>query len=164
MDSIPPFDPKTVDEELLKMLDYLKVFENNGQLIQHPLLDYIDQANTNFKGLNELNKNPNLMVLWHRLKYVERYEPEWKYKNAFINQERIKCILFQYNPWFRSRLGHEAWWYINYANPNSYYIMTWEDHFDPRLWYKPGEKIRQGSGVTGITLSDPKGESSSATC
>ena len=156
MDSIPPFEPKSVDDDLIKMLDYLKVFENNGQLINHPILDYIEQANTNFKGLNELNKNPNLMVLWHRLKYVEKYEPEWKYKNAFINQERIKCILFQYNPWFRSRLGHEAWWYINYANPNSYYIMTWEDHFDPRYWYKPGEKIRSGQSIP-----DTKGESSS---
>ena len=52
MDSIPPFEPESVDDDLIKMLDYLKVFENNGQLINHPILDYIDQANTNFKGLS----------------------------------------------------------------------------------------------------------------
>ena len=142
MDPIPPFDPKTADENLIKQLDYLKAFDNDGKPIEHPLLDHIAQCNTNFKGLNEMNGNPNLMLMWHRLKFIEKYEPEWKYKNAYINQERINLILFQYNPWYRSRKLHEAWWYVNYANPNSYYILSWEDHIDPRYWYRPGEKIR----------------------
>jgi len=148
MDEIPPFDPDSVDDRLIQMLDYLKVF-NNKEIIQHPLFDYIEENMKSFKGLNELGKNPNLMILWYRSKFVEKYEPDWKYKNAFINQERIKCILFQYNPWFRSRMGHEAWWYANYANPNSYYILTWEEHFDPRKWYRPGERIRHPNNSEG---------------
>jgi len=157
MDAIPEFNPATVDDELLKQLEYLKTFNNDGNPIQHPVLDYVDQGNTNFKGLNELNKNPNLMIMWHRLKYVERYEPEWKYKNAYINMERINVILFQINPWYRSRKLHEAWWYVNYANPNSYYILQWEDHADPRQWYKPGEHIRGniGGGGTAPLRNDP---------
>jgi hypothetical protein len=164
MDSVPKFDPKSVDEDLIKQLDYLKVFDNGGVRIEHPLLDHIEKCNTNFKGLNEMNNNPNLMLMWHRLtEFVEKYEPEWKYKNAYINQERINLILFQYNPWFRSRKLHEAWWYVNYANPNSYYILSWEDHADPRYWYKPGEKIRGEVKTVRIPDTNKERKSTSST-
>ncbi len=169
-EEIPEFKPESIDEELIRQLDYLRTFDNNGQMICHPLLDHIDQCNTNFEGLNEMNNNPNLMVMWHRLKYIERFEPEWKYKNAYINQERINLILFQYNPWYRSRKLHEAWWYVNYANPNSYYILSWEDHADPRQWYRPGEKIRgpirtiQFTNPNAVAHVDPEGAGTPTPC
>jgi len=139
----------TIQDVLLSQLEYLKLYD--GPEIQHPILDLLDRSRTDFKAYQVVSKDPNLLILWNRMHFVKDFEPDWKYKNAYINMERIKCILFYENPWFRSRMGQEMWWYVNYADPNSYYVMKYEDFYDPRKWYKAGEPRRPEHG------GDPKG-------
>jgi len=153
---------------LIQNLDYLKVF--NTPLIQHPLLTLSDQADHDFEHFSKVMVDPNYLILWKRMKLIEKFEPNWKYKNAYINMERIKCILFQINPWFRSRMGHEMWWYANYSNPDSYYVLGWEDHYGPKHWYKPGEpmpvrenpKPEESTPTKKVSKSNPKGRRRSA--
>jgi len=129
------------ERQLAEIEMWLSPFEVGG-LIDHPLLRLLNESTTDFEKFKKVSKDQNLLIVWQHLKHVEKFEPESKYKNAYINMERLKCILFQTNPWFRSRIGHEMWWYANYVNPDSYYILRWEDHYDPRKWYKPGEPRR----------------------
>ncbi|MFA5137067.1 MAG: hypothetical protein WC489_06820 [Patescibacteria group bacterium] len=134
----------TIEDILVSQLEYLKIFD--GPPVEHPILDLLADATTNYKSYEIVSKDPNLLILWHHMEWVKTFEPEWKYKNAYINQERIKCILFHENPWFRSRMGNEMWWYVNYQNQDSYYVLTWEDFYDPRKWYNPGEPRRPEHG------------------
>jgi len=137
-------EPKTLDERidedniLIKQLDFLQAFDFGGKRFEHPLLDLLDKSDLDFKSFKQVSVDPNLLILRARMGIVEQFEPEWKYKNAYINMERLNCVLFQVNPWYRSRKGHEMWWYANYVNPDSYYILSWENHYDPRIWNKPG--------------------------
>jgi len=137
------YEDYTVDKDLCSQLDFLKLFDNGGKLYEHPLLNLLQDARTDWKKHQQVSKDPNLLVVWMWADMIERFEPEWKYKNAFINWARLNCILFQENPYWRSRLGHLMWWAVNYANPDSYYILKWEYHNDPRAWYKPGEPRRR---------------------
>ncbi len=132
-----------VDRGLCDQLSFLKVFQNNGELYQHPILQLLEDSQVDFNKHKQVAVDPNLLVMWKWMQTVEIFEPEWKYKNAFINWARLNCILFQENPYWRSRLGHLLWWAVNYANPDSYYILKWEGHHDPRAWYNPGEPRRK---------------------
>lgn len=148
------YDDYKVDKDLCTQLEFLKLFDNGGQPYEHPLINLLNDAQADWKKHQQVCKDPNLLVVWKWMQCVENFEPEWKYKNAFINWARLNCILFQENPYWRSRLGHLLWWAVNYANQDSYYILKWEYHNDPRAWYKPGEPRRredipadlQGSG------------------
>jgi hypothetical protein len=137
------YEDYKVDKNLCDQLNFLKVFDNGGKRYEHPLLNIMDTACLDWNAHQQVCKDPNMLIIWHWMKHVETYEPEWKYKNAFINWARLNTILFQENPYWRSRLGHLMWWAVNYANPDSYYILKWEYHNDPRAWYKPGEPRRR---------------------
>lgn len=134
----------TMEDVLMSQLEYLKIYD--GPPIKHPILDLLDKSCTDYEAFEQVSQDPNLLILYQRLVHLNKFEPEWKYKNAYINQERIKCILFYENPWFRSRMGNEMWWYVNYANPDAYYVMKWEEFYDPRKFYKPGEPRRPEHG------------------
>lgn len=137
------YDDYVIDEGLMPQLDFLKVFDNGGKRYEHPLLSLLDKAAFEWGAHQEVVKDPNQLILWNWMNMCKTFEPEWKYKNAFINWARLNCILFQENPYWRSRLGHLLWWAVNYANPDSYYILKWEGHYDPRAWYNPGEPRRK---------------------
>jgi hypothetical protein len=137
------YDDFVIDKDLVTQLDFLKVFDNGGVRYEHPLLDLLGEAQLDWNKHQKVCKDPNMMVLWKWMQHVEMFEPEHKYKNAFINWARLNCILFQGNPYWRSRLGHLLMWAVNYANPDSYYILKWEYLYDPRAWYKPGEPRRK---------------------
>jgi len=137
------YEDYQIDKGLCNQLEFLKVFDNGGKRYEHPLLDLLLKATLDWEAHKEVAKDPNQLILWHWTRQIEAFEPEWKYKNAFINWARLNCILFQENPYWRSRMGHLLWWPVNYANQDSYYILKWEYHNDPRAWYKPGEPRRK---------------------
>jgi hypothetical protein len=132
-------------QDLFAELEWLQAFNDENfsmKLVDHPLLQMLETSSQSRDNLTHAMQDPNLMILFLRLKFLEEFEPDWKYKNAYINMERLSLILFNRNPWWRSRKGHEMWWYANYVNPDSYFILKWEDLYDPRKWYKPGEPKR----------------------
>jgi hypothetical protein len=147
-------DMVTTDDELLAQLSWLQNFQDDNfscLLAEHPLFKFLDETPTDITKERAVMVDPNLKILHLRLKFIEEFEPDWKYKSAYINLERLNIILFQSNPYWRSRKGHEMWWYVNYANPDSYYILRWEDLYDPRKWYLPGEPRRpEHQGKTSI--------------
>ena len=137
------YEDYKVDKNLCTQLDFLTIFDNGGKRYEHPLLDLLEQSQVDWQKHQQVCKDPNMMVVWKWMQTIENFEPEWKYKNAFINWARLNTILFQENPYWRSRLGHLLWWGANYQNQDSYYILKWEYHNDPRAWYKPGEPRRK---------------------
>lgn len=64
------------------------------------------------------------------------------YNKAFINFLKICIVLFKQVPWWRSRMGWFLWFAACYANPDAYYPLTWESHFEPEEWYHAGEPPR----------------------
>jgi hypothetical protein len=120
--------------------------------IDADILHELDECHGNPKDFFEKIKDPNLIIFWRALDVVrneESFTPsntkDANYHNALINFLRINLVLFKALPWWRSRMGWFLWFAACYANPESYYQMVWEDHFDPRNWYHAGEKPRRVS-------------------
>ncbi len=137
MKPLPDFEPIPLLE---KQLEFLKVFEEME--IDAPILKDLEESHGNPDKLQEVMKDPNLYILWLKLKLWEEFEPESKYKKAFINLLKLDLVLFKYNPWWRSRRGHDMWWSATYQNPDSYYPLGWEMHYDPTQAYRVGEPPR----------------------
>jgi len=135
------------DPELNTPLSFLDIFAN--ATIEGDLLDRLDACHGDPESLSAEMRDPNVMVLWKALD-TARYDDfgvtddpfDDKYNKAFINMLKINIVLFKQIPWWRSRMGWFMWHCACYANPDAYYPLVWEDHFDPREWYHAGEKPR----------------------
>jgi len=152
-------EAQTIDDRIVGVLEdqlsFWSVFDIPK--IEHPLLDLLSRSESDKETFFKVSKDPNLMIQYIKMKMIEQWEPESKYKNAFINFARLNVILYDQNPWWRSRVGWNMWMDVTYANPDSYYPLRWEDLYDPRKWYKLGEIRRPEHG------GHPKGEGTPAT-
>jgi hypothetical protein len=141
----PPLPEFEVDEELVKQLGVMEYFA--GLNIESPLFDEMHKAihdnTTHPEEWAKVMKDPNLVILYRQLRYLELYEEESIFKKALINLKKLDIVLFRFNPWYRSRRGWDMWWFATHQNPDSYYPLGWEMHYDPRLWYRIGEPIRK---------------------
>ena len=132
--------PYEEDPELIKQLEFLKMFEEE---VKHPILDEIYEKRHTLEGLKELRaKDPNLMVLYNEILDAQELIPEDPYKKAFINILKLRLILYATNGWFRTKIGFDLWFIACASDPNAYFQLGWEDHFEPARHYRPGEKWR----------------------
>ena len=129
-----------IDKNLVDGIDFLKVLDIPK--IEHPLLEILENAERDKDTYLKVSKDSNLLIQFRKMTMIQNYEPDSKYKNAFINLARLNVLLFHLNPYWRSRVGWADWVAINCANPDSYWIYQWEDHYDPRKWYRLGEVRR----------------------
>jgi hypothetical protein len=137
--ALPDYEP---DPELKQQLGVFEYFANLN--IASPIFEQIQSAMDSGEGdqWTNLMKDPNLVILFLQLKYIQDFEPESVYKQALINLKKLDIVLFRFNPWYRSRRGWDMWWMATHQNPDSYYPLGWEMHYDPRIWYRVGEKPR----------------------
>lgn len=134
------YAPYETDPALLEQLKILDLFKDP---ITHPVLDRIHQLRHTQEGLAELNKeDPNLMVLYDEILDYQEYDDESPYKQAFVNILKLRLVLYATNGWFRTRIGFDLWTIACASDPNAYFQLAWEDHFEPRRFYRPGEKWR----------------------
>lgn len=147
------------DPELTKQIDFLNIFAD--AVIEGDLLDRLDNCHGNPEDLKAEMRDPNLIVMWKALDIARSGffpvsdDPEdEKYNKAFINFLKINIILFKQIPWWRSRVGWFMWFCACYANPDSYYPVAWEEHFDPREWYHAGEVPRVLPGQNREVVKD----------
>lgn len=137
----------TVDKELITPIEFMDIFAN--ATIEGDLLQRLDECHGDPEKLKEEMRDPNLMVVWKaydiaRSEYfpVSDDPDDQKYNKAFINFLKICIVLFKQVPWWRSRMGWFLWFAACYANPDAYYPLTWESHFEPEEWYHAGEPPR----------------------
>lgn len=152
---------QSINPDLKAQLDsVLSVFDlpEDHPIHKEPIFEVLEHAHETFENRKFAMQDPNTLALWEYLRLVRQWEEDGKYKNCFINFIKILIVLFNVNPWVRSRLGHFMWYCGCACNPDAYVPAKVEDLYDPRNWYKAGEPRRACHG--GIPEGQqPPGES-----
>lgn len=152
---VPPQNRLHVQEleDVIKpLLDLFSEFNATGEIIE-----VFDKAHGDFNALAEFNKDMNAVVLAQLIECASMDpEPNPLYKQAYINWLKLNLLLFTTVPYWRSRIGHMMWTFVCAADPNAYYPLVWEEHFDPTEWYIVGEpqRARDNSKVSSFSLPD----------
>jgi len=138
-------NPEDYDPILDQQLEWLKMFETAS--VDHPIFDKLHKAmiDGDKDALFEMYKDPNLLLMYQSIMWVDQFDKEEKYKKSFINLLKIILILYATNGYARSRIGWWIWCMVCGANPNSHYPLTWEGCMEPREWYDAGERQRKGT-------------------
>ena len=143
-------DYQTV-QELADPIKFIEMFANitvEGESAE--LIEKLDACHGDPEALKDMMKDPNTMVMWKAYDiarsgyFTPSDDPlDENYNKSFINFLKICIVLFKQVPWWRSRLGWFMWFCACYANPDAYYPLMYEDHFEPERWYHAGEVPRQ---------------------
>lgn len=123
--------------------------------VKGDILDLWSESRGDYQKMMELSKDLNATVICQWLDWCHR-DPDPRYKEAYLNWVKLNLLLFTAVPWWRSRFGHMIWFFVCAADQHAYFPLVWEAHFDPRQWYKVGERQRPADDnkVSAFSLPD----------
>lgn len=141
-----------LEQAITPLLEFFAEINVSGEI-----LDRYEESHGDFNALAEFSKDMNAIVLSQLIEDAHACDPEPNetYKKAYINWLKLNLLLFATVPYWRSRIGHMMWHFVCAADPNSYYPLVWEEHFDPRNWYRVGEPQRPADNSTVSAFSLP---------
>jgi hypothetical protein len=140
-----------LEDAIIPLLEFFENLSVDGEILKK-----YDEAHGDFNVLADFSKDLNAVVFSQLIEDAECFDPDPKYKQAYINWLKLNLLLFTSVPYWRSRIGHMAWHFVCAADPNAYYPLAWESHFNPKLWYIAGEPQRAADNhkVSSFSLPD----------
>ena len=142
---------KEIEDTIKPLLEFFGSIKADGEVIQ-----LFDESHHDYNKMMEMAEDLNAVVWAQLIEDAEMTEVvDDGYKQAYINWLKLNLLLFTTVPYWRSRLGHMMWHFVCAADPNAYYPLVWEDHFDPTEWYVAGEPQRPKDNTKVSTFSLP---------
>lgn len=131
-----------VDDEQIEQMEFIRHYAEME--IDHPIFHLISDSIGDREKWKDLMKDGNLMLLVREVNFFEQLDHDDSvYKRAMINMLKIRAIMYATNWYFRSRIGYDMWYFISMNDPESYYQLIWENHFEPSRWHKPGQRFKE---------------------
>lgn len=140
-----------LDKAIKPLMEFFESIEVEGDVLK-----MVEDAKEEFSKFADMSKDMNLTILASVIGITEKYGPDEKYKQAYLNWLKLNLLLFATVPYWRSRFGHMIWTFVCASDPAAYYPLAWEEHFDPKQWYLPGEpqRAKDNTKVSAFSLSD----------
>jgi hypothetical protein len=143
---------KELDEAIRPLLEFFKGIEVDGDIIK-----LFDESHHDYNKMMDMAQDLNAIVIAQLIEDAEMDGVvDDGYKQAYVNWLKMNLLLFTTVPYWRSRIGHMIWHFVCAANPDAYYPVVWEDHFDPTEWYVIGEPQRpkDNNKISAFSLPD----------
>jgi hypothetical protein len=127
-----------------------------------PALDKYATVYGNHQSYEEcmqISHDNNLMVLLESLSIAIQFsDMEDEYDRGFVNLIKVMVALYQGNPYTRDRIGWLMWSVGKHIYPKCYFPLTIDMYYDPRLWHRPGEYLKEPISVPSTVAFDGTGQ------
>ncbi|MFA6771288.1 MAG: hypothetical protein WCS74_01410 [Dehalococcoidales bacterium] len=121
----------------------------------NPVFEKYMNCSKSFFTWRDMLENPNGWIFYQSAAAAQGLDPDKsKYHMGFVNMLKILSYWFDVSPYYNSRLGWWLWRLVSHTPKESYYPLRYALHYDPELWYMPGEEVRPPSAFE-VDPDDP---------